>query len=96
MDIYNSIEEIIYEWNLIGQESIEIGTKLKVELKKNFARRLIGILKVENIKIAISYFNSFLNLDFVDSFFKTIYTPRNFFKRALGYFFLRRRRLYFL
>ena len=61
----------------------EIGTKLKVELKKNFARRLIGILKVENIKIAISYFNSFLNLDFVDSFFKTIYTPRNFFKRAL-------------
>ena len=48
-DIYKDIEEIIDEWNLIGQESIEIQYKLK-DLKKFKKLKLHGSLGHSKIK----------------------------------------------
>jgi hypothetical protein len=54
-------------------------------IKKIFLRRLNGILRVENIKIAISYYNSFLLFKNSKTAFKNSFTPKNILKRALEF-----------
>ena len=54
-------------------------------IKKIFSRRLNGILRVENIKIAISYYNSFLLFKNSKTAFKNSFTPKNILKRALEF-----------
>jgi hypothetical protein len=54
-------------------------------IKKIFLRRLTGILRVENIKIAISYYNSFSLFKNSKTAFKNSFTPKNILKRALEF-----------
>jgi len=56
-----------------------------IVIKKIFLRRLNGILRVENIKIAISYYNSFLLFKNSKIAFKSSFTPKNILKRALEF-----------
>ena len=53
------------------------------KLKKNFSRRLNGVLRVQNIKLAISYFSKFFNFRHSKFLSEHTFKPKNFFKRAI-------------
>ena len=54
-----------------------------LKIRKNFIRRLNGILRVGNIKLAVSYFNTFVHFKKTDASFKHSYTSKKILKRAL-------------
>lgn len=55
----------------------------KLKIRKNFIRRLNGILRVGNIKLALSYFNSFVHFKKSDTSSKYSYKSKKILKRAL-------------